>query len=268
VDARALRDEARDDVAAEVVARRRVAAVVDQHALEHLALEDVVAHRDQRPARAAGHLGRVLRLLDEVDDPAALVDVDDAEAAGLAGRDRERGDGEVRVEVAVGLLHLLDVELVDVVTAEHGDVRRAGVTDEVEVLVHGVGRAAVPELAEAHLRRHDLDVLAEPAEPPVAGQVLDQARRHVLREHVDAPVPRVHEVRQDEVDDPVAAGERDAGLGAVDRERAEARPLAARHDHHERVLHALDGSKRATRVASSSPRERTTRAPAPARPVR
>jgi hypothetical protein len=49
-------------------------------------------------------------------------------------------------------------------------------------------------LAHAHLRGHDLDVLADPAEVPVAVDVLDQARRHVLREHVDPPVAGIDKI--------------------------------------------------------------------------
>jgi hypothetical protein len=133
--------------------------------------------------------------------------------------------------------HLIDRHLVDVVAAEHCDVLGPCITYQVQVLVHGIRRSAVPELAEAHLRRNDLDVLAESGQAPVAGQMLDQARRHVLREHVDPPVPRVHEVREDEVDDPVATGKRDAGLGPVDRQGAESGSLPAGHDHHESVFH-------------------------------
>ena len=77
--ARTVGDEPRDDVAAEVVARSSLPASSTSDALEHVAAEDVVAHRDQRPAGAARHLRRVLRLLDEADDAAARVDVDDAE---------------------------------------------------------------------------------------------------------------------------------------------------------------------------------------------
>ena len=46
---------------------------------------------------------------------------------------------------------------------------------------------------------------------------------------------RVDEVRQDDVDDAVAAAERHGGLGAVERERVEALALAAREDHHEHL---------------------------------
>jgi hypothetical protein len=41
------------------------------------------------------------------------------------------------------------------------DVFRLGLAQHVQVLVHGVGGAAVPELAQLLLRRHDVDVLAQ-----------------------------------------------------------------------------------------------------------
>ena len=48
----------------------------------------------------------------------------------------------------------------------------ARVADQVEVLIDGVGGAPVPELADAHLGRDDLDVLAEARQPPVARRCL------------------------------------------------------------------------------------------------
>ena len=57
--------------------------------------------------------------------------------------------------------HLLVVHLVDVIAGEHDDVARVLADDRVEVLVHRVGGALVPVLADALLRRQDLDELAE-----------------------------------------------------------------------------------------------------------
>src|SRR5262249_3192800 len=126
-DARAGRDEPGDDVAPEIVPRAALRALVAEHALEHVAPADVLAPPDERPAGPAGDLGRVLRLLDAPDDAPARVDVDDAERARLARRHRERGDGQIRLLLAVHRLHLLDVHLVDVVAAEDANVLRARV---------------------------------------------------------------------------------------------------------------------------------------------
>ena len=235
---RAASEELRDDVAAEIVPRAVAITVVAEYVLEHLALEDVVAHRHERPAGAPRNLRWIGGLFDEADDPAGLIDIDDAKRARLRRGHGERSDREIRIECTMLILHLIDRHLVDVVTAEHGDVRGAGISDEVEVLIDGVGGASVPELAEPHLRGDDLDVLAEAGQPPVARHVLDQTRGHVLRQHVNPAVARIDEVRQHEVDDPVAPRERHSWLRPVDRERSEARALAAGHDHHEGVLHA------------------------------
>ncbi len=66
--------------------------------------------------------------------------------------------------------------------------------------------------------------------------MLGERLRLVLREHVDGPDARVRQVRQDEVDDPVAAAEGHGRLGAIEREREEARALAAGHDQRDEPL--------------------------------
>ena len=88
----------------------------------------------------------------------------------LASVDGTGNAATVRSAALIAMLglHLIDGELVDVVAAEDRDVFGARVSHEVHVLEHGIGGTAIPELAEPHLRRHDLDVLGEPRQPPVA----------------------------------------------------------------------------------------------------
>jgi hypothetical protein len=241
------------------VAAGRIGGVLGQDPGQDLGPEDVVAHRHQRPVGTAGDGRRVGRLLDERGDAVAIVDGDAAELVGLGPRHRVDPDGEVGVVGAVELVHLVDRELVDVVAAEHADVGRPGVAYQVEVLIDRVGGASVPELAEAHLRRHHLDVLAEPRQAPVARQVLDQARRHVLREQVDPAVAGVDEVRQDEVDDPELPGEGHRRLRTVQGERPEPRALPARHDHRQRVLHRCHGTPDAPPMTAGPGRATTPR---------
>ena len=69
--------------------------------------------------------------------------------------------------------HLADVHLVDVVTAEDAHELGLLVVDHVLALPDRVGRAPVPGLSRALLRRDRFDVLIEDGrEPPVSGDVL------------------------------------------------------------------------------------------------
>ena len=196
--------------------------------------EDVVAHRSQAVLRIARDGdGIAVRLFLEADDAPFLVDLDDAELRRLRLLDRQAGHGGDRPLLEVELGHLADVHLVDVVSAEHEHRVRAVLLDEVQVLEHGVRGAAVPRFAHAHLRGHHRDEVVErAARSPGALHVLSQRLRLVLGQDVDRPDARVRQVRQDEVDDPVAAAEGHGGLGAIEGEREQPRALAARH--HER----------------------------------
>ncbi len=128
-------------------------------------------------------------------------------------------------------LHLRDIHQVHVVAAEDGDVHGPVVLEEVEVLQHAVGGAAVPLLAPPHLCGDDLHEGAGVGEVPRAVDVANQARRHVLRQDVDLAVPGVDEVGEDEVDDAIASADGHRRLGAVARQRREPRPPTASHDH-------------------------------------
>ena len=87
-------------------------------------------------------------------------------------------------------------------------------------LEHGVGRAAEPLLAEALLRRHDLDVEVEHRrEAPAARDVRVERVRLVLRQHLDLEEAGVDEVRQHEVDEAIATADRHRRLGALGGER-------------------------------------------------
>jgi hypothetical protein len=99
--------------------------------------------------------------------------------------------------------------------------------DEVDVLVDGVGGAAVPHLADAVLRRDAVEELAGLVveDLPALQQVLVQRVGLVLRQHVDAAQAGVPDVAEREVDDAVVGAERHAGLGAFVGQRPQ--PLAA-----------------------------------------
>ena len=167
-------------------------------------------------------------------DATALVHLDDAEVARLSLRHGDGGDGEIGLVLEVAREHLEHVHFVDVVPAEDADVLGRLVGDDVLRLVDRVGRAAKPALSGALLRGDRLDEVVEHRrEAPRARDVLFERRALVLREDLDPMQPRVDEIRENDVDDSIAPTEGNRGLGAVDRERAEAPPLAAGEDHHE-----------------------------------
>ena len=93
--------------------------------------------------------------------------------------------------------HARVILLVDVVASQDHHVLRAVATDDVEVLVYGVGRAAVPVLfIHALLGRQKVDEFVGFAsqERPAALQVTQQRVRLVLGDDADAANARVDAV--------------------------------------------------------------------------
>jgi len=98
----------------------------------------------------------------EADDAPVLVDFNDAELVGGLGRGNLDGaDGDVRAGIEMLLEHLGIVHFVDVIAGEDKNIFRAFAADGVDVLVDGVGGAAIPLFADAHLRRQNFDKFAE-----------------------------------------------------------------------------------------------------------
>ena len=139
----------------------------------------------------------------------------------------------------VRLQHLPVIHLVDVIAGQDDDVARVLAGDRIEVLIDGVGRALVPVLADALLRRDDLDELAELLrhDAPALPDVPVERERFVLRGDEDAPEAGVEAVAEDEVDDAVRPAEVDGRLGAFLRQRKEPFADPAReHDHQDIVM--------------------------------
>ena len=112
--------------------------------------------------------------------------------------------------------HLRVVHLVDVIAREHDDVARRLAVDRVQVLKHRVGGAEIPVLADALLRRQDLDELAELLghDVPPHADVPVEGERLVLRRDEDAAQPRVDAVAEREIDDPIRPAEVHGGFRA------------------------------------------------------
>ncbi len=165
------------------------------------------------------------------------VDVDDAELVGQLDRLPDRGDGAAGAGLDVRGHHLGEVHPVDVVGAHHDDDVGLLVGEQVERLVDRVRAAEVPPLADALLRRHRGDVVAEQVgHPPGRRDVPVEAVRLVLRQHDDLEVAGVDDVGQREVDEAVDPPERHRGLGPVGRQRHQALALTAGQDDGEDLL--------------------------------
>jgi len=160
------------------------------------------------------------------------VSLDHPELVGERDRLADAGHGHTRAVGDVGVDHLPEVHAVHVVGADdHHDVGLL-VADEVEALVDRVGRTREPALAEALLRGHRSDVGVEhAAQTPGLRHVAVERMALVLRQHDELPQPRVDEVREGEVDQPVPPREGHGGLRPVDGEGHQPLALAAReHD--------------------------------------
>ena len=190
-----------------------------------------------------GIAGGSLRLLEEPGDALGLVHRDDAEALAVLDRHFDRGQRDLRPHVLMEAEHLLVIHLVDVVAREHDDVARVLADDRIQVLVDGVGGALIPVLADALLRRQDLDELAELLRHhgPALADVAVERERLVLGRDEDVAQSRVDAVAQDEVDDAVGAAEIHRRLGAIPRERGEPFAGAAcQHDYEDVIAqHAV-----------------------------
>jgi hypothetical protein len=209
------------------VARVRVGRVGRDGLDEGVGVDDVVAHRREDLVRRARDGDGVARLLAERRDAdgVARVGLDDAELVGHPDRLADAGDRDLGARLDVLVDHLGEVHAVHVVGADHDHDVGALVLDDVEALVDRVRTAEVPVLADALLRGHRGDVVAEQRRhAPRLGDVPVEAVRLVLRQHDDVQVVGVHEVRQREVHQPVDAAEGHGGFGPCRRQRHE--PLA------------------------------------------
>src|SRR6267143_1203395 len=160
-----LRNDARKNVLAKIVAGLGILGVREKDGNQQVRIEDVNSHRSIAVARVVRRLFRDGRLFLEADDAPILVGLNHAELLGsLGGWYFDGRDGDLGAGVAVLLEHAAVVHLVDVIAGEDEDEFRALAADGVDILVDGVGGALIPLLRDAHLRREDLDVIAEASE--------------------------------------------------------------------------------------------------------
>ena len=191
--------------------------------------EDVVAHGCVDATGVTWHGGGIGILFVEGHDSSVLVGLNDPEFTGLHTRNRDRGDGDLRVLCLVEVDHAGNVHAVDVVASENGNQVRIGLLHQIDVLEDGIGRTLVPGLVlRTHLCRHvdDEVALQHSAELPSLAQMLQQRLAAELGEHIDRVDSGIDEITENEIDDPVFASERNRRLGALPREGEEPGPFA------------------------------------------
>ena len=131
-----------------------------------------------------------------------------------------------------------EIHPIQLVAAQNHELFEIVVEEMDEIFPHGVGRPFIPRgVGERLLRREDFH---EPAagkfvELVGARNVAVQRGRIELCQNVNAPEAGVDAVGDRDVHEPVFAGERHGGLGAVLRERKQPRALAAAHDDAENL---------------------------------
>ena len=136
--------------------------------------------------------------------------------------------------------HLARVHTIDVVGAEHQDIVRALVVDQIQVLEDRVGGAGEPARAAAHLGRDRGHVVVEHrAQPPRLSDVAVKAVALVLRQDDDLEEAGVDQIREREIDQAVRPPERDRGLRPIGRKGEQSFALAAREDHRQSSHGAL-----------------------------
>ena len=208
---------------------------------EHFGVEQVDAHRGRNQA---GVIGRaqigLLRLLLEADNLAGVIDVNHAKQPGFRRINQDGRDGDIRARVLVLPQHADVVHLVDVVARQDEHILWLLGADRVNVLVHRVGGAHVPVLADALHRGHDLDELSQFAAHDVAPALADvtvQRQRFVLRQDINPAEIGVNAIGQGNVDDAVDSAKRDGWFGAVTGQRIETLARSSSQQDSEGISH-------------------------------
>ena len=132
--------------------------------------------------------GGIGRLLQEADDLIGVIHMHDAEAGGFHPRHLDAGDGHVGAALDVPRQHGGVIHLVDVVAGQDQHMLGAVAHQDVEVLVHRVGGALVPDVSSMPLLGgQEVDELVDLAaqEAPAALKMGQQAVGLVLGDDAD-----------------------------------------------------------------------------------
>jgi hypothetical protein len=190
---------------------------------------------------------RLLRLgglFFEADDAPVFVHFDHAElVSGFIHGNLNGANGDVGGGVQMLLEHLGVVHFVDVVAAQNKDVLRALAADRVDVLIDGVGGAAIPLFADAHLRGQDFDKFAEADDGrPAGADMAAEAEGFVLGEDENAAEIGVDAIGESDVNDAVSGAKRDGRLGAIACEGPQTLALTTGEKNDDGIAHVGHGT--------------------------
>lgn len=138
----------------------------------------------------------------------------------------------------VEIEHLVVIHGIDVVTGQDKDIVVTDHIDEIQILINGIGCAAIPiRTAVALIRRQNIGTAPVGVEIPRAAvpDVPIQFERLILGQDSDRIDARVTAVAQGEIDDAVFSSEQEARLGLVFGQDAKSAPLSTSQDHSQAI---------------------------------
>ena len=184
-------------------------------------VEGVVAHRNQTEFRIPGHAGRLRGFLEEAFDSAFPINRNHTKGLGAFAPNGKASDTGLGADFQMKLNHLLDIHLVDVISAEHGYHIRPESAQQLYVLVDGIGRPPIPVITHLHLGGNHLNKAVVPghAVHPTVLDVLQHRLCLVLGQNVDGGNVGVHQIAEHKIDNPIAPPERHRRLRPVTRQR-------------------------------------------------
>ncbi len=136
--------QGRNNIHAEVAVRTFGLGVLLQHVIKEVGVEDINAHGGQRHIGIARHGGRVFGLFDEFGDEVVIINLHDAQGRGLIAGHRDAGDGKRRAHSDMVQNQSRIIHFIDMVTGEDHHVLGTVVTDNIDILINGIGCALIP----------------------------------------------------------------------------------------------------------------------------
>ena len=216
-----------DDVFTEIVGGIGIGIVGLQILHQFLAVEDIDTH---------GSLGAVglLGLFTELVNGIILIGAHDTEAACLLDRHVDNGDGAIGAHLLMIAEHLGIVHLIDVVTRKNENILCIIAVDKLQILINGIGSAAVPVSAVLTLiGGEDLHAAVSAVEIPrqTVADVLIEYQGLILRQNADGIDAGIDTVGKGEIDDAVFAAEGYGGLCGFGGQHVKSASLAACKQH-------------------------------------
>ena len=188
-----------------------------QKPVQKILLENVNSHGYQGFIGISGNGRGILRLLDKVSDKSVLVNLHAAESGGILPGNLDAGNGTGADAFDVVHQHDRIIHLVHMIPGKNQNVFVIIGTQNIQVLIHGVGSAQVPvHLVDSLLGRHYsyklTQMIVVQKRPPVLN-MSQQRIGFVLGHDAHFSDAGVEAVRQGEIDNPELASEMHGRLG-------------------------------------------------------